>query len=73
MLSAESARTLTALCASCVPAGNSVYPGHCSDPTCSQFGFLSDRSPTPMMAESLLYKLCMAGQVRSPDPPVEGA
>ena len=19
--------------------GNSVYPGHCNDPTCSQFGF----------------------------------
>jgi len=38
--------------------GNSVYPGHCSDPTCSQFGFLQDRTPTPMMAQSLLYKLC---------------
>jgi len=43
--------------------GNSVYPGHCSDPTCSQFGFHADRSPTPMMAESLLYKLCMAGHM----------
>jgi dolichyl-diphosphooligosaccharide--protein glycosyltransferase len=43
--------------------GNSVYPGHCNDPTCSQFGFHGDRSPTPMMAESLLYKLCMAGQM----------
>lgn len=38
--------------------GNSVYPGHCNDPTCSQFGFHQDRSPTPMMAQSLLYKLC---------------
>ena len=43
--------------------GNSVYPGHCSDPTCSQFGFHQDRTPTPMMANSLLYKLCMAGQM----------
>jgi len=43
--------------------GNSVYPGHCNDPTCSQFGFHQDRSPTPMMKESLLYKLCMAGQM----------
>ena len=43
--------------------GNSVYPGHCADPTCSQFGFHQDRSPTPMMASSLLYKLCMAGQM----------
>jgi dolichyl-diphosphooligosaccharide---protein glycosyltransferase len=43
--------------------GNSVYPGHCSDPTCSQFGFHQDRSPTPMMAESLLFKMCMAGQM----------
>merc|ERR1719231_1630493 len=43
--------------------GNSVYPGHCSDPTCSMFGFHQDRSPTPMMANSLLYKLCMAGHM----------
>jgi len=43
--------------------GNSVYPGHCNDPTCSQFGFHADRSPTPMMADSLLFKLCMAGQM----------
>jgi len=43
--------------------GNSVYPGHCSDPTCSMFGFGQDRSPTPMMANSLLFKLCMAGQM----------
>jgi len=27
------------------------------------FGFHQDRSPTPMMANSLLYKLCMAGQM----------
>jgi len=43
--------------------GNSVYPGHCSDPTCSMFGFHQDRSPTPMMANSLLYKLVMAGHM----------
>jgi len=43
--------------------GNSVYPGHCDDPTCSTFGFHQDRSPTPMMAKSLLYKMCMAGQM----------
>ena len=43
--------------------GNSVYPGHCSDPTCSMFGFHSDRTPTPMMASSLLYKLVMAGHM----------
>ena len=43
--------------------GNSVYPGHCSDPTCSQFGFRQDRSPTPMMSNCLLYKMVMAGHM----------
>jgi len=47
--------------------GNSVFPGHCSDPTCSQFGFTAGGpngggQPTPMMAKSLLYKLCQYGR-----------
>jgi len=43
--------------------GNSVFHGHCgNDPTCSNFGFYRDRSPTPMMKESLLYKLVLNGQ-----------
>jgi len=38
--------------------GNSVFSDICpGDPTCSQFGFYQDGSPTPMMAESLLFKL----------------
>merc|ERR1712151_873103 len=38
--------------------GNSVFPDHCGDddPKCSKFGFNGDRSPTPMMAASLLYR-----------------
>jgi len=43
--------------------GNSVFHGHCgNDPTCSNFGFYRDRSPTPMMEKSLLYKLVLNGQ-----------
>jgi len=43
--------------------GNSVFHGHCgNDPTCSNFGFYQDRSPTPMMAKSLLYKLVSYGR-----------
>ncbi|CAK9094669.1 unnamed protein product [Durusdinium trenchii] len=40
--------------------GNSVFPDHCGDddPKCNKFSFYSDYSPTPMMASSLLYKLC---------------
>jgi len=39
--------------------GNSVYPDISpGDPTCMQFGFISDRmQPTPMMEKSVLYKL----------------
>ncbi|CAE7331455.1 STT3A [Symbiodinium pilosum] len=39
--------------------GNSVFPDHCGDddPKCMKFGFYADRSPTPMMEKSLLYKL----------------
>ena len=42
---------------------NSVYGDVCGmdDPTCRQFGFTEHRSPTPMMAASLLYKLHSAG------------
>ena len=40
---------------------NSVYRGLCSEPTCKEFGFYSDRTPTPQMEESLLYKLCLGG------------
>jgi dolichyl-diphosphooligosaccharide--protein glycosyltransferase len=37
---------------------NSVYPGTCSDSSCSGFGFdRSTRSPTRMMRQSALYKL----------------
>merc|ERR1712137_610104 len=38
--------------------GNSVFPEHCGDddPLCKKFGFNRDGTPTPMMAESLLYK-----------------
>lgn len=40
--------------------GNSVFPDHCGDddPKCHKFGFNNDpdRTPTPMMANSLLYK-----------------
>merc|ERR1719263_1726019 len=43
--------------------GNSVFHGHCgNDPTCSNFGFYQDRSPTPMMANSLLFKLVSYGR-----------
>lgn len=40
--------------------GNSVFPDHCGDddPKCNKFSFYEDHSPTPMMARSLLYKLC---------------
>eukprot|EP00912_Choanoflagellata_sp_UC4_P001252 UC4_evm1s779 len=42
--------------------GNSVYHDICpGDPTCSQFGFYQGGRPTPMMAESLLYKLTQWG------------
>uniref|UniRef100_A0A7S3JR16 dolichyl-diphosphooligosaccharide--protein glycotransferase n=1 Tax=Aureoumbra lagunensis TaxID=44058 RepID=A0A7S3JR16_9STRA len=39
--------------------GNSVFRDMCGDdPTCSRFGFIDRHgTPTPMMAESLLYKL----------------
>eukprot|EP00929_Paragymnodinium_shiwhaense_P063640 TRINITY_DN3179_c0_g4_i1.p1 TRINITY_DN3179_c0_g4~~TRINITY_DN3179_c0_g4_i1.p1 ORF type:complete len:839 (-),score=173.92 TRINITY_DN3179_c0_g4_i1:173-2689(-) len=38
--------------------GNSVFPDHCGDddPLCRKFGFYQDGSPTPMMANSFLYK-----------------
>merc|ERR1719421_1996279 len=44
--------------------GNSVYNDICpNDPTCRQFGFYDRQgTPTPMMAESLLYKLHGHGQ-----------
>mmetsp|Transcript_108260 Transcript_108260/g.197036 ORF Transcript_108260/g.197036 Transcript_108260/m.197036 type:complete len:896 (-) Transcript_108260:40-2727(-) len=40
--------------------GNSVFPDHCGDddPKCTKFGFRGDQ-PTPMMANSLLYKAVM--------------
>uniref|UniRef100_A0A7S4LFI7 dolichyl-diphosphooligosaccharide--protein glycotransferase n=1 Tax=Eutreptiella gymnastica TaxID=73025 RepID=A0A7S4LFI7_9EUGL len=38
--------------------GTSVYPDISpNDPTCQQFGFYQDRTPTPMMAKSVIYKL----------------
>jgi dolichyl-diphosphooligosaccharide--protein glycosyltransferase len=47
--------------------GNSVFQGHCgNDPTCSTFGFYAKDKPTPMMAESLLYKL-VRGQGVNPE------
>jgi len=38
--------------------GNSVYPDHCGDddPLCQKFSFYSGGHPTPMMAQSFLYK-----------------
>jgi len=41
--------------------GNSVFPDHCGDddPKCNKFSFYSDHTPTPMMRQSLLYKLVM--------------
>merc|ERR1712039_1142586 len=38
-----------------------VFPDHCGDddPKCNKFGFNADRSPTPMMAKSLLFKAVM--------------
>jgi dolichyl-diphosphooligosaccharide--protein glycosyltransferase len=38
--------------------GNSVFPDHCgdNDPLCSKFSFYQGGEPTPMMAESFLYK-----------------
>jgi dolichyl-diphosphooligosaccharide--protein glycosyltransferase len=38
--------------------GNSVFPDHCGDddPLCQKFLIYSDGSPTPMMAQSFLYK-----------------
>jgi len=42
--------------------GNSVFPEHCGDgdPFCEKYSFHGpDRSPTPMMANSLLYQLVM--------------
>jgi len=42
--------------------GSSVFPDICPrDPLCRNFGFYSDRTPTPSMASSLLYKLHSAG------------
>jgi len=42
---------------------NSVFEGICGgDPTCRSFGFVDNQmTPTPMMAESLLYKLHSSG------------
>ncbi len=38
--------------------GSSVYPDICpKDPLCRNFGFFSDRKPTPSMAASMLYKM----------------
>jgi dolichyl-diphosphooligosaccharide---protein glycosyltransferase len=44
--------------------GNSVFDDICpDDPTCGQFGFYNRQmDPTPMMAESLLYKLHRYGE-----------
>eukprot|EP00929_Paragymnodinium_shiwhaense_P009687 TRINITY_DN11394_c0_g1_i1.p1 TRINITY_DN11394_c0_g1~~TRINITY_DN11394_c0_g1_i1.p1 ORF type:complete len:820 (-),score=157.67 TRINITY_DN11394_c0_g1_i1:106-2565(-) len=38
--------------------GNSVFPDHCGDddPMCHKFGFYQGGKPTPMMADSFLYK-----------------
>jgi len=42
--------------------GNSIYSDMCpGDPTCRQFGFNRDGTPTKMMRESLLYKLTQYG------------
>ena len=44
--------------------GTSVFTDICgkSDPSCYQYGFINEqRTPTPMMANSLLYKMTMNG------------
>jgi dolichyl-diphosphooligosaccharide--protein glycosyltransferase len=41
--------------------GNSVFHDICSEPTCSEFGFYQGGVPTPMMKESILYKLTQYG------------
>ncbi|GKY92313.1 dolichyl-diphosphooligosaccharide--protein glycosyltransferase subunit stt3a [Mayamaea pseudoterrestris] len=38
---------------------NSVFRGLCAEPTCRDFGFYSDRTPTDSMEDSLLYKMVM--------------
>ena len=46
--------------------GTSVFTDICGkhDPMCQSFGFMGDmRSPTPMMANSLLYKMTTQGIV----------
>jgi len=44
--------------------GNSVFPDHCgdSDPLCQKFSFYEGGKPTPMMAESFLFKAVRHGQ-----------
>jgi dolichyl-diphosphooligosaccharide--protein glycosyltransferase len=44
--------------------GNSVFPSHCGDddPLCNKFSFYRDGTPTPMMAESFLYKAVNHGE-----------
>mmetsp|Transcript_151592 Transcript_151592/g.264153 ORF Transcript_151592/g.264153 Transcript_151592/m.264153 type:complete len:843 (-) Transcript_151592:78-2606(-) len=43
--------------------GNSVFPDHCGDddPLCNKFSFYRDGTPTPMMAESFLFKAVKHG------------
>merc|ERR1719357_1022433 len=43
--------------------GNSVFPDHCGDddPLCRKFSFYRDGKPTPMMAQSFLYRAVKHG------------
>jgi dolichyl-diphosphooligosaccharide--protein glycosyltransferase len=44
--------------------GTSVYKDICpNDPTCQYFGFVAQGKPTPMMEQSLLYKLHGHGRI----------
>ncbi|CAJ1395127.1 unnamed protein product [Effrenium voratum] len=39
---------------------NSVYPGHCAEEDCDDYGVFPDGKPSQMMGQSLVYSLCRA-------------
>eukprot|EP00927_Polykrikos_kofoidii_P023245 TRINITY_DN21477_c0_g1_i1.p1 TRINITY_DN21477_c0_g1~~TRINITY_DN21477_c0_g1_i1.p1 ORF type:complete len:1391 (-),score=209.07 TRINITY_DN21477_c0_g1_i1:87-4259(-) len=39
-----------------------VYPGHCPETSCEEYGVRVDGKPAPMMATSLMYHLIATGQ-----------
>lgn len=40
---------------------NRVYPGHCAEDDCDEFGVLPDGKPTPMIGASLMWSLTAQG------------